>query len=68
MNTIIHTMKGFWQRDKLLICLFTLFLAALLLSNHYGYRICNCTSTDKWQPGESRNSRSHGGINRFHHK
>ncbi|MBC9914273.1 hypothetical protein [Chitinophaga varians] len=68
MNIIIKKIGELWQTDKWLICVFTLFLVTLLLSNHYGYRICNCTSTEKWEPGGSRNSRSHGGINRFHHK
>jgi hypothetical protein len=61
--------KQWWQKDKLLICLFSVLLTALLLSNYYGYRICNCTSTEKWEPGGIRSSRSsHGGINHFYHK
>ena len=57
-----------WQKDKLLICLFAGLLTILLLSNYYGYRICNCTSTEKWVPGENRMNRSHGGVNHFYHK
>jgi hypothetical protein len=57
-----------WKNDKLLICMFTVLIAVLLLSNFYGYRICNCVSTEKWEPGTNRTNRSHGGINHFYHK
>ncbi|WP_212004644.1 hypothetical protein [Chitinophaga sp. HK235] len=68
MELILKTIAKLWRTDKLLICLFTFFLTVLLLSNYYGYRICNCTSTEKWEPGKSRSGSSHGGVNRFYHK
>lgn len=58
----------YWQKDKLLIFLFTVLITVLVLSNYYGYRICNCISTEKWQPGDNRNSQSLRGVNHFNHK
>lgn len=57
-----------WQKDKLIICIGAVFLITLLLSNHFGYRICNCASTEKWEPGTARTAGGRSGVNHFYHK
>ena len=61
-------LAGLWQKDKIIICLASFFLIALLISNHFGYRICNCASTEKWEPGTARTARGHSGVGHFYHK
>ncbi|NSL85745.1 hypothetical protein [Chitinophaga solisilvae] len=68
MKTVYHIVTGIWQKDKFFICVFVVLMTAFLLSNHYGYRICNCASTEKWEPGGSRNSSTRRGVNHFYHK
>ena len=55
-----------WQKDKAVIFIGAFLLLALIVSNHYDYRICNCTSTDKWAPGSANGARS--GVHHFYHK
>ncbi|SHM95439.1 hypothetical protein SAMN05444266_11536 [Chitinophaga jiangningensis] len=57
-----------WRDDKITICILAGLLTILLVSNTYGYRVCNCTSTDTWKPGNDRTARSHSGVHYFYHK
>jgi hypothetical protein len=58
--------REIWEKDKAVILISLFLLLALVLSNHYDYRICNCTSTEKWQPGMDHGARS--GVHHFYHK
>ncbi len=68
MKNILTKLPISWKHDKLTILVISGFLCLLLVSNVYGYRICNCTSTEKWEPGKARGARSHGGVHYFYHK
>ncbi|PUZ21640.1 hypothetical protein GA0116948_11012 [Chitinophaga costaii] len=64
---LIKFAKDLWQKDKIIVVVVGLFTVILLLSNYYGYRICNCATTEKWQPGSGPRNGNHG-VNHFYHK
>ncbi|MBV8253703.1 MAG: hypothetical protein JO154_13930 [Chitinophaga sp.] len=68
MKTLLNKFPFSWKQDWLTIVVIGGFLGLLLVSNVYGYRICNCTSTEKWEPGKAHGSRSHSGVHYFYHK
>ncbi|RAJ80016.1 hypothetical protein CLV59_105123 [Chitinophaga dinghuensis] len=68
MKNFLSKLPFSWKQDKISIMVLCSFLGLLIISNVYGYRICNCTSTEKWEPGKARGARSHSGVHYFYHK
>ncbi|WP_440135540.1 hypothetical protein [Chitinophaga sancti] len=62
-----NIIRRIWKRDGFIISVASILLAVLVISNRYGYRVCNCASTEKYVPGQDRQN-GHSGVHTFYHK
>ncbi len=63
----VNIIRRIWINDKFTIGVASILLVILLIVNHYGYRICNCASTEKFVPGQNGQN-GHSGVHSFYHK
>jgi hypothetical protein len=66
-NKPINIVRRIWIRDGFVISLASILLVILVIVNHYGYRVCNCASAEKYVPGQDR-QHGHSGVHTFFHK
>lgn len=62
-----NIIRKIWIRDRFIISVAAILLAILVIANHNGYRICNCSSTEKYVPGQDK-QHGHAGVHTFYHK